>query len=54
MVAELADVPAVAQLWGLVADAEDDDRMDYRLEAADASFGMFELRGMVRDELTLF
>ncbi len=45
VVAELADVPAVAHLWGLVADAEDDDRMDYRPEAIDASFGMFELRG---------
>ena len=45
VVAELADVPAVAHLWGLVADAEDDDRMDYRPEAIDASFGLFELRG---------
>jgi len=30
---------------GLVADAEDDDRMDYWPEAIDAPFGMFELRG---------
>jgi len=45
VVAELADVPAVAHLCGLVADAEDDDRMDYRPEAIDASFGLFDLRG---------
>jgi Glycosyl transferases, related to UDP-glucuronosyltransferase len=45
VVAELADVPAVAHLWGLVADAEDEDQMDYRPEAVDASFAMFELRG---------
>jgi UDP:flavonoid glycosyltransferase YjiC (YdhE family) len=45
VIAEVADVPAVAHLWGLVADAEDDDRMDYRPEAIDASFGLFELSG---------
>ncbi|HWB35004.1 MAG TPA: nucleotide disphospho-sugar-binding domain-containing protein, partial [Rugosimonospora sp.] len=44
-VAELADVPAVAHLWGLVADAEPEDEMDYRPEAIDTAFDLFRLTG---------
>ncbi len=44
-VAEYADVPAIAHLWGLVADAEPEDEMDYRPEAIDGSFERFELSG---------
>lgn len=43
--ADLADVPAVVHLWGLVADAEIDDRMDYRAEVVDGSFAEFGLCG---------
>ncbi|MFE6049456.1 nucleotide disphospho-sugar-binding domain-containing protein [Kitasatospora sp. NPDC056446] len=45
VVADRVGVPAVAHLWGLVADAETDDRMDYRPERIDADFARFELRG---------
>ncbi|MEU9111223.1 nucleotide disphospho-sugar-binding domain-containing protein [Streptomyces sp. NPDC048483] len=44
-VAEFAGVPAVAHLWGLVADAEADPRRDYRPERLDGDFSRFGLRG---------
>jgi len=44
-VAELADVPAVCHLWGLVGDAEEDPAMDYRPECIDDSFAALGLRG---------
>jgi UDP:flavonoid glycosyltransferase YjiC (YdhE family) len=45
VVADLADVPAVCHLWGLVADAEEDPAMDYRPERIDPSFADWDLRG---------
>ncbi|WP_030373428.1 nucleotide disphospho-sugar-binding domain-containing protein [Streptomyces rimosus] len=45
VVADVAGVPAVAHLWGLVADAEDDVRRDYRPERLDGDFSRFGLRG---------
>lgn len=45
VVADLADVPAVCHLWGLVGDAEPDPAMDYRPECIDDSFAALGLRG---------
>ncbi len=44
VIAEIADVPAVAHLWGLVADAEDEPAMDYRPEMIDVAFESLGLR----------